>query len=277
MIRGRQRSLHVGGASTRRASYGAGVQPERWSLFGRDHVAWNTFDVRTSASRRTAAGTSVGGDYVQLWKSHLDCPNEDCAVVAERGARTMLAVLDGHNGERASHVAAERLGSLEVPESLRQLKEAVLGELFGGDADDDISATTMVVAVLDRDRGRAFGLSFGDSSAVLVGRNGSVTALADKLDDYVRPWSRGVSDAELRTFDAAVHEGDDLLLFSDGVGECHRFHPETSVTLDELRRLHRAEGDDAERLCRALLTLALAGVHGHPGGEDNVTVAATRC
>lgn len=245
-------------------------------LLGRDHTRWNGFDLITTGHGRTAAATSVGGAYVRRSKQGAEFPNEDCAVVVEQDARTLLAVLDGHTGWRASHVAAAILGERAPPATLEDLLQAVQGGAFSADEPSgDCSATTMILAVLDRDAGRAFGLSFGDSSAVRIHERAE--PLADKLDDYLVPWGRmELADDELRSFSTTMRPGDDLVLFSDGVDECHRHHPETSVTVADLAAVRSEMGATPASFCAGIVQLALAGVRGHPGGEDNVTVVVSR-
>lgn len=223
---------------------------------------------------RTALGTSVGGPFVREAKAALDHPNEDCAVAVEDGARSLLAVFDGHCGWRASHVAATAIGDLLPPPSLDDLLAALdTGPLSA--AQGDFSATTMALAVLDRDRGRAFGLSFGDPSIVRFADGAA--ALTEQLDDFVTPWGgAGVTDGGARTFEVELRDGDDLALFTDGVDECHRNRRETSVQLADLVALRRSAGATPATFCSGLLQLALAGVRGHPGGQDNVTAVVSR-
>ena len=245
-------------------------------LLGRDHTRWEAIDLRTSGRCRTAASTSVGGDYVRAWKGDLEHPNEDCAAVVEQGPRTLLAVFDGHTGSRASHVAAQAVAAIAPPASLDELLQSLRGGLLSASSDPaDFSATTMILAVLDRDAGRAFGLSFGDSSVVRFGADAE--ALADKLDDFIVPWGRmDLGDEDVRTFSIAMQPGDDLAVYTDGVDECHRHQPETSVSLEDLVAVRREMGATPVTFCAGAVQLALAGVRGHPGGEDNVTFAVSR-
>jgi len=60
------------------------------------------------------------------------------------------------------------------------------------------------------------------------------------------------------------------------VDECHYRSPETSVRSGHRRMLHGQVGSDPAPYVRALLGLALEGVDGNPGGQDNVAVAAVR-
>jgi hypothetical protein len=64
--------------------------------------------------------------------------------------------------------------------------------------------------------------------------------------------------------------------FTDGVDECHYGHPKTSIRPHHLRALLAELGPAPEPFARRLLALALCGVDGHPGGEDNAAVAVAR-
>ena len=73
-----------------------------------------------------------------------------------------------------------------------------------------------------------------------------------------------------------VQPGDDLAVYTDGVDECQRNHPETSVSLEDLVAVRREMGATPATFCAGAMQLALAGVRGHPGGEDNVTFVVSR-
>jgi len=66
---------------------------ERLVLLGVDHTVYGGLAVATQAGGRTAAGISVGGEWVRMRKGDLMVPNEDaaagrpCAARGERDAR----------------------------------------------------------------------------------------------------------------------------------------------------------------------------------------------
>ena len=90
--------------------------------------------------------------------------------------------------------------------------------------------------------------------------------------------------ANASPFDFAAEPGDVLLAYTDGIDECHYQHPETSITAammaamkaEVMAEMTTAEGTrDAEGIgnyTRQLVELALAGVDGNPGGQDNIAI-----
>ena len=63
-----------------------------------------------------------------------------------------------------------------------------------------------------------------------------------------------------------------LLLYTDGVNECCYRDPHRSVQLQHLEALYEAHAPDPAALVEALMQLALAGVDGHAGGQDNIVI-----
>ena len=61
-----------------------------------------------------------------------------------------------------------------------------------------------------------------------------------------------------------------------GVNECHYRQPETSVQDSHISTLWEQTDKDQGELARKLTQLALDGVPGYPGGEDNIAVVALR-
>jgi len=60
---------------------------ERLLLLGVDHAAYGRLVVQAQAGGRTAAGISVGGDYVRMRKGDLKVPKEDACVARPGAAR----------------------------------------------------------------------------------------------------------------------------------------------------------------------------------------------
>jgi hypothetical protein len=131
--------------------------------------------------------------------------------------------------------------------------------------------------VYDRGSRRGFGVSFGDSSFAVLGPAG--VRLADlerpmRFASPARPASLDPDDGG-EAFAFAAAPGELLIAFTDGIDGCHYNHPETSVTpaiLADLFAGTPARGADPEHYARALIELALAGVDGHPGGQDNIAL-----
>ena len=67
-----------------------------------------------------------------------------------------------------------------------------------------------------------------------------------------------------------------LLVFTDGVDECHYRSPETSVTGEHIADIVRRVDDEPLRAANDITSLALAGVDGNPGGQDNIAIIAAQ-
>ena len=62
-----------------------------------------------------------------------------------------------------------------------------------------------------------------------------------------------------------------LLLCSDGIMECHYRSPQTSISPAHLRELDQP-GVSSREFVEKLVQMALRGVDGNPGGQDNIVV-----
>ncbi|MCB9877777.1 MAG: protein phosphatase 2C domain-containing protein [Planctomycetes bacterium] len=269
---------------------GVAPHPRRQLLLrGEAHGAFGECASATDPIGRSAGAISAGGDYVRLWKAHQAVPNEDCAFACDDGERTLLVVCDGHHGRSASHALVDAFAAAVPPDALpdgpdalaelvaRALHHAGEAEPAAIDVDEVDSATTMLVVLVDRRRRRLFGLCSGDSSALVVPPAGRAVPCSEKGDDYLVPWRAQTFTAwPPRSFAAAVVPGDLVVLISDGIDECHRHHPETSIRLRHLEQL-RARHAEPGAFAVALVDLALRGVDGNPGGQDNATALVTRC
>ena len=89
-----------------------------------------------------------------------------------------------------------------------------------------------------------------------------------------RPRSLDPRHASSFAFEAAP--GELVLAFTDGINECHYRYPETSVSPQHLQSLLAEIGAEPERYARRLVEMALAGVGGHPGGQDNIALVVVR-
>lgn len=265
---------------------------ERTVLLGVDHADYGAVRVVAGTDGRTAAAISIGGDYVRMRKGDLPVPNEDAVAFVDDGARTLLVVCDGHAGHWASHGFAEALAEIPVPPgllelhgSLRSLVQPVAGR--PEELPDGLLAarSTLLLAVVDRARGRLFGLSYGDSSLFVLRGDELPARCNRKNDHFVGPWSpRSLAERAPSEFQLALQPGDLVVACTDGVDECHYHRPETSVGPAHLRQLWRGGANGAggagaavgaAEFAGALARLALRGVDGHPGGQDNVAIVAT--
>lgn len=247
--------------------------------FGQDQAVYGQIGECAQAHGRSAAFLSAGSSAdtpALAAKGDPNQPNEDALLVADHGERTFLAVADAHGGIQASHELVDSLAAnadqfLARPSEI----ESLVARLARDEAPDG-SATTLVSAVYDREAGRGFGLSFGDSSLVLVGETGA-RRLNPRNPEYLNlrvPASILPGRGHLFSFFGAP--GHLLLAFTDGVDECHYRSPSTSVREKHLVDLFEEYGADPGRYGRALARLALTGVGGRPGGQDNIALVLTR-
>lgn len=260
--------------------------PDAFLLLGRDHSEYGSVHVVSSASGRGAAAISVGADpespSLACKGDPSTCPNEDAALLIDEGRHVLLAVADGHVGEEASHRLLELLhqqvadaglprGEEELVRSIRALRYPVEAP-----ADQPEAGSTLIVATLDRDTRRGALVSFGDSTLAWVGAQGE-QRINRKIPRFVtlhRPQSLLPGWGHVAAFD--VEAGGLLVAFTDGVDECHYSTPRTSVRGRHRADLFREVGSDPRAFAERLVHLALEGVGGHPGGQDNVVVVVAR-
>lgn len=197
------------------------------------------------------------------------CNNEDGLVILREGSQWLFAVADGHLGHESSHALLDGLSELtRIPARLGPLSLA----LSSGDwLADTAGGTTLLIACLDEKTGSFFGLSFGDSSLVVMGPNGP-TVVNELNESYLR----GGIPIEVergRPFQGNLQPGETLLLYTDGINECCYRDPFRSIRLEHLSQL-QTEHPRPEGFSRALMDLALAGVDGNKGGQDNAVIIA---
>lgn len=284
------------------------------ALYGESHDAPRTYAMHGLASSRVWAALSVGGPAVLMRKADIPTPNEDALAFAEEGQRVLMAVADGHYGHHASHDVIERLddalaaratrGGQTIPADVEGLLELVVSVAAGPasavakpppDAGSrppapqaetaapptpgpfGSSETTLTVAVLDRARREVVGVAVGDSSAVVIGLDAGVRWLTTPGRTYVDPSSPSSYAREvIGSFRAPVAPGELVVVFSDGVNECKYGDPSASIGARHLEALWIRCAGRVERFVESLAALALSGVDGHPGGEDNVAIVAAR-
>lgn len=244
-------------------------------LLGEDNTDWGAVGIRAGATGRVACAISRGRRPAlpSSAPTKVD-PNEDAVLALDDGDAVLLAVADAHHGREAGHRLLERIAAglrTDLP-SLHALAEALAG--LAGAGGETPSETTLAVAVCRRSSRRGFGLSFGDSSVFLVGGGEPPRRLAAKRHAFVRPGD-ALSLARERAvpFRFVGGPGRLLVAFTDGVDECCYGRPALSVGPAHLDDLLRETGALPEAYARALANLALEGVGGNPGGEDNLAVA----
>lgn len=142
----------------------------------------------------------------------------------------------------------------------------------------DASESSFLIAVLDRERQRVFGLCYGDSSLVIAGDpSQSAAARHSRRQAYVTPFVRdSLIPHHAVEFDVPAPPNCLVIAFTDGVDECVYRNPSRSIQPADITQLAAEAKHEAEPLVTALIRLALNGVRGAPGGQDNVAIAATR-
>jgi hypothetical protein len=246
----------------------------RLKLLGRDYGAYGSL-AATNVGARAAAGISVGSDLnspSHRFKDDADNPNEDALCVIEAGDWAGYAVADAHYGSESSHMFIERLHDLWL--KVRPTDVEHLGQMIeflrAGDPPKTESETTLLVVCYDRVERTGFGLSFGDSSFVIVGPNHETTAVNDLNGTFVNPSDR-FSMINGAPFWFSADPGDIMLTFTDGINECHYRSPETSIGFDHIEGVVNSSLEPL-RIVQQLAALALSGVDGNPGGQDNIAL-----
>lgn len=250
---------------------------EQLLLLGSDHATWGEYSLATTAGGRSAGALSVGVDPTSpsmASKGDRTYPNEDAVLVIEEAGRTLLAVADAHHGHQASHELLSALSTelIRVPDRPDQLH--ALLEVLPVTEGQDASSSTLLIGVLDRESG-GFGLSVGDSTLVMVSAK-EARILNLRRADYVNlRGPEALQPGWALAFEFDVRPGELLVAHTDGVDQCHYRHPESSVTPADLLKVFGKTGAQPREYTAALMELALAGVGGHPGGQDNIAIAAT--
>lgn len=215
---------------------------------------------------------SVGSDPdapSMRFKGSQDQPNEDSFLILSDEKFLLLAVADSHYGHEASHQLIERLSErcTRVPTGRGELALTLLG-LTEPEWEGE-SESTLLVVVLDRQKRTGFGYNWGDSSAIAVGPSG-IRRLVEGEETFLA--SEQPPEIENAYFTFELGTGELLALFTDGINECHYRNPDTSVCHDHVEHVFRAAEGDARRFATGLIEMALAGVDGNPGGQDNVAL-----
>lgn len=243
---------------------------------GCDHLSYGEYEIGPGPGG-TAWAISVGADRDSpslAAKGDPAAPNEDGLAIVAAGGLLWAAVADGHHGIEASHDLLRRLvAEPRLPRDRASFESFLVALSRAESGPWAASNTSLVMVAFDPGRGHGFGLSFGDSTCAQLGPAGHRRHGVPSLETFVslaRPARLAPERASL--FELALEPGELLLLHSDGLDECHYGRPATSVRPELIEAVAR-ETDWQPRACvGALMELALQGVDGHPGGQDNIAI-----
>ncbi|MDH5178222.1 MAG: protein phosphatase 2C domain-containing protein [Gammaproteobacteria bacterium] len=247
-------------------------------LLGKDSIEYGKV-LQSDIDDCISMAVSVGADRHSpslMFKGDSTFLNEDAALAIKQEQHLLMAVADSHFGYWASHAILEGLAKQQRRIDSPAVLFTVLQDMCGTQYDiRENSETTLLVLCMNMDSGQGFGVSFGDSSAVILNSDGYIP-LNSKNDHYVT-LNRfdSLTAAQADIFEFTVCREDLLVMFTDGVDECHYGHPKTSVQADHIASLYR-NNHHCHDFVRALAELALRGVDGNPGGQDNIAIAAAK-
>ncbi len=233
---------------------------------GRDHPELGELEVDVLPDAGAATAISAG-----VHKHvHKNDPNEDALFARVDGDVVRFGVADAHWGGGASAILIERLAA--------EASEVQLARVFEDDlADARGSETTLIHVTYDRRTRLGGGQSFGDSTVVVVGEGVPAHRVNEKSRNYVTPNTpEGLEPERARVIAFEAPETGLIVAFSDGVDECHYGQPETSIGLSHLDALFEKTGPDPRAFVEQLARMAMAGVDGNPGGQDNIAIVAVR-
>lgn len=238
-------------------------------LLGRDFQEYGTWEQQNLG--QAIACISLGGDPSSpslAYKGDKTKGNEDGLLVLNNGSRYLLAVADGHFGNQTSHALLERLANQPIAADARSLDKSIEAiqepELMVG------SGSTLTVAVYDVDSKTGFGISTGDSTLAAVSESSFKPISKDNGRFFY--FNNRLMPEEWARFDFTLEPGEALLLFSDGVNECHYRSPETSIQPSHIQKLWSMNKTQPQEFAGLLTKLALLGVNGNPGGQDNIAL-----
>ena len=247
----------------------------RLILLGEEYGTYGAVGA-TNVGSNAAAAISVGAvpdSPSHQFKADKSVPNEDALCAMEAGDWAAYAVADAHYGPESSHMLIARLHKMlkkirpTDPDHLGQVVEF----LRQGDPAFTDSETTLLIVIYDRTTRTGFGVSFGDSSFVIVEAGGSAKTLNQRDSRYVTARS-GPSLRNGAHFSFSANPGDILLTFTDGIDECNYRSPMTSVRPHHIEAVVTKANGDPLVVAKQLTVTALRGVDGNPGGEDNIAL-----
>lgn len=243
-------------------------------MLGRDHTDYGEWEQRELAG--AIACLSVGQDKASPslgFKADKANPNEDALLILQQGGHYLLAVADGHFGHQTSQALVERLSRLPIPGDEAALRQAVTG--LAEPALPVGGGSTLLVAVVEASSRHGFALYTGDSSLVTVDAQRCQVHTQEHKRFFYFNDPLEADEWQLVRFE--LPERGALLLYTDGINECHYRQPDTSVGPEHIHRLWKFFGDQPAEFAGQLVKLALTGIEPHPGGQDNIALIVLQC
>lgn len=247
-------------------------------LLGKDHGDYGAIALQTYQDR-TAAGLSAGLTPHALsleFKGDSTVTNEDALCIVEGDDWTAMAVADAHYGHEASHILISGLRqriAAERPADVSHLAQ-MIADLGAGPSTSTPSECTLLVAVVDRMWGQGFGINYGDSTLRVLTREGEDRIVNTADQRYVTPTRKSLQHVGT-TFSFVAEPGALVVMHTDGIDECHYRNPLTSVRPKHVVELVQAHDFTPGPFVDQLIGLAMRGINGNPGGQDNIAVIAT--
>ncbi len=232
----------------------------------------------TRVGSQAAVGITVGSDEdspSNQYKYNPDVMNEDTLCMIAAPDWIGMAVADAHYGEESSHMLLGRLHDIWAkvkPRDPAHLQE-MMEFLRQGEPARTESETTLLVSIYDRDARTGFGINYGDSSFAIGGPSRVPVHLNQREHKFVSAADPG-SFREGTHFSFSAEPGEMLLAYTDGIDGCHYGFSETSIQPEHIHQIMTESSFDPLDTINAILSLALTGVDGNPGGQDNIAVAA---
>lgn len=250
--------------------------------YGQSHSESNTYG--------SAVAISVGADKASPSLKYKGGAvlNEDALCLVESPSHVLLAVADAHFGESSSHVLISTLKDLTTSSlGSSSFSQKVEGSWLAGTVSSlcghgrgSSSATTFLLALLCKETRVVSYVSYGDSSLLFLPMAGGYRLLnqADRDNCYVsfhEPHCRPLRQPVVQS--VTLKRPGLLTLFTDGVDECCYRQPDRSIRPWDIEDLAASVGDRERsfEFCQRLVNLALEGVRGQPGGQDNIAIVAT--
>jgi len=91
---------------------------------------------------------------------------------------------------------------------------------------------------------------------------------------YLTPTKKSVAQAGT-SFSFEANSGDLVVAHTDGIDECHYRNPRSSVQPEHVIEIAAQQNYAPGKFVDELMGLAMRGIRGNPGGQDNIAVIAT--